>query len=120
MQRARNPNFGRASSPTRTDSVLQEAAANGKVVLTSRHLTCFPAGILTVGASKEEWWLVEAVKHLDLSFNPQLRRVPPDICQLAASLTVLKLRACGLSSLPPELCALAALATRRDSLQHRR
>ena len=105
----KNPNFGAAAPAHSSASALDAAAESGRVVLSNRALTSFPAGILTVGAASAEWWLVESVKHLDLSFNPLLRRLPPEVAQLAPSLAVLKLRGCGLAALPEELCQLLGL-----------
>ena len=49
------------------------------------------------------------LQHIDLSFNPLLRHLPPGIAQLAEGLHTLKLRQCGLAALPPELAVCIGL-----------
>lgn len=103
------PAFGKPrSAPSSQAESLEMASTSGKVILNNRGLTQFPLGVFHVGEGKNHWE-VEAVRTLDVSFNPGLRTLPPEICTLAESLTTLNLRGCGLSTLPSELGICIAL-----------
>ena len=109
---ALNPHFGAPRDANKDlPGVLSEAADTGRVSLASRGLTAFPPELLSVSApgAKREWWLVAAVRAIDLSFNPLLRALPPGIAQLAEGLHTLKLRQCGLAALPEELAVCICL-----------
>jgi Leucine-rich repeat (LRR) protein len=101
-----NPGFLQSQQGLSTrdvNSVVSEAADTGRVCLSNRNLAVFPANVLAANFRSERWWEVEAVRILDLSFNPQLRSIPREISALAEGLHTLKLRQCGLTALPPEL-----------------
>ena len=95
--------FSETCAPVSDSALLAAAATNGRINLTGRGLTCFPAGVLNVGAENAEWWLVEPTTHVDLSFNPLITKLPREIASLAETLLLLKLRGCGLTSVPDEL-----------------
>jgi hypothetical protein len=117
---AANPRAG--SGPRDGDAPDDSATGGGVLRLSNRGLKVFPTeAVLSGGAVVDKWWLVDAVRSIDVSFN-QIPSLPPSVLPaLEEALQVLKLQGNALTHLPDTLADLRALKhldVSRNALTH--
>lgn len=91
------------------EAPVVDAAETGKVLLASRGLKEFPhRAVFGVGVEKEQWWLVEEVRLIDLSHN-EIPTIPDELDRLSESLHVFRISGNKLQNLPDSIATCTHL-----------